>query len=109
MLEVHCGLLNHLFLRPRIHLIAASKRIIGRFLKIVFFELNGLPHGEIDLLSAPECDKFRVGKIAFDAEEHVMAVLFLPVDSTDSSALPFGRCDIDYYVIYGYLISCLMA
>ncbi|VUZ47233.1 unnamed protein product, partial [Hymenolepis diminuta] len=77
--------------RPRIHLIAVSKRITGRLLKIVFFELNGLPHGEIDLLSAPECDRFRVGKIAFDTEEHVMAVLFLPIGSTDSSALPFVR------------------
>ncbi|VDO05202.1 unnamed protein product [Rodentolepis nana] len=74
--------------RPRVQLIAASKRLSGRLLKVVFFELNGLPHGEIDLLYAPECDKFRVGRIVFDAEEHIMAVLFLPLES---SVLPFVR------------------
>lgn len=73
--------------RPRVQLIAASKRLAGRLLKIAFFELNGLPHGEIDLLTAPECDKFRVGKITFDSIEHIMAVLFLPADS---ASLPFG-------------------
>ncbi|KAM7540590.1 hypothetical protein Aperf_G00000038410 [Anoplocephala perfoliata] len=82
------GIETGLCWRPRVQLIAVSKRLAGRLLKIIFLELNGLPHGEIDLLTAPECDKFRVGKITFDSVEHIMAVLFLPIDS---APLPFVR------------------
>ncbi|VDD76039.1 unnamed protein product [Mesocestoides corti] len=77
--------------RPKVQLIAASKRRSGRCLQVAFFELNGLQHGEVDLLYAPDCSKFRVDKIAFHPLDHIMAVLFLPLSPNDGSATPFVK------------------
>ncbi|KAL5112737.1 putative elongator complex protein 1 [Taenia crassiceps] len=77
--------------RPKVQLIAISKRRAGSCLQMAFYELNGLQHGEAHLLSAPECNRFRVGKTVFNMAEHVMAVLFLPLDSVNNTDLPFVR------------------
>nr|CDS16393.1 elongator complex protein 1 [Echinococcus granulosus] len=77
--------------RPKVQLIAVSKRRAGSCLQMAFYELNGLQHGEVHMLSAPDCDMFRIGKTTFDMEEHIMAVLFLPLDSANNTNLPFVR------------------
>lgn len=79
------------FSRPKVQLIAISKRRAGSCLQMAFYELNGLQHGEAHLLPAPDCDRFRIGKTAFDMAEHIMAVLFLPLDPVNNTDLPFGR------------------
>ena len=47
---------------------------------MAFYELNGLQHGEVHLISAPQCDTCRVEKITFGVNENIMAVLFLPLN-----------------------------
>ncbi|VDM17167.1 unnamed protein product [Hydatigera taeniaeformis] len=84
------GLETGLCWRLKVQLIAISKRCVGS-LQMAFYELNGLQHGKVDLLSYPDCDVFRVGKTAFDVAEHIMAVLFLPLDSVSNTDLPFVR------------------
>ncbi|VDK32880.1 unnamed protein product [Taenia asiatica] len=85
------GLETGLCWRPKVQLVAVSKRRAGSCLQMAFYELNGLQHGEAHLLSAPACNRFRIGKTTFDMAEHIMAVLFIPLDPADNTGLPFVR------------------
>ncbi|KAL5964958.1 putative elongator complex protein 1, partial [Taenia solium] len=85
------GLETGLSWRPKVQLVAVSKRRAGSCLQMAFYELNGLQHGEAHLLSAPDCNRFRIGKTTFDMAEHIMAVLFIPLDPADNTNLPFVR------------------
>lgn len=77
--------------RPKIQLISTSKRRSDGSLCIVFFELNGLQHGEVDLLTTSAANQYIVSKIEFDTHDNIMAVLFFPLIPGSENCLPFGR------------------
>ncbi|KAL7061436.1 hypothetical protein AAHC03_0892 [Spirometra sp. Aus1] len=85
------GLETGLSWRPKVQLVATSRRRTQRGLDLVFFELNGLQHGELELLAAHRAPYYRVQDIQFECNDYIMAVLLVPTGTGSRDLLPLVR------------------
>uniref|UniRef100_A0A0X3PLM4 Elongator complex protein 1 n=2 Tax=Schistocephalus solidus TaxID=70667 RepID=A0A0X3PLM4_SCHSO len=85
------GLETGLSWRPKVQLITTSRRRNQRGLDLVFFELNGLQHGELELLPAHRASHYRVQDIQFERTDYIMAVLLVPTGTDGRNLHPLVR------------------